>query len=306
MIVESAQENAYKEVIRTAVGGAAGVIKAVDSATTDCQPNENVEALRVFIIITRKMKIHQILFSPTGGTRRVSENLCKGIDKESIVTDLCVKAADIKMPDIHKDDLAVIAMPVFAGRVPALAVERLQKVNANGAKCVVVAVFGNRAYDDALLEMLDVATGMGFRVIAAVGAVAEHSIIRKYGKGRPDADDELTLRQFGGEIKSKAEGDDCTLPQVPGNRPYKKAGKVPSPKGRHGCNRCGVCAKQCPVDAIPVSNPKTVDTTRCISCMKCVSVCPIGARGIGAVMNFLATQGLKKVCATRKENELYI
>ena len=43
------QENAYKEVIKTAVGGAAGVIHAVDSATTDCQPNENVEALRVFL-----------------------------------------------------------------------------------------------------------------------------------------------------------------------------------------------------------------------------------------------------------------
>ena len=44
------QENAYKEVITSAVGGAAGVIKAVDSATTDCQPNENVEALRMFML----------------------------------------------------------------------------------------------------------------------------------------------------------------------------------------------------------------------------------------------------------------
>ena len=44
------QENAYKEVINTAVGGAAGVIKAVDSAVTDCQPNDNVEALRVYML----------------------------------------------------------------------------------------------------------------------------------------------------------------------------------------------------------------------------------------------------------------
>ena len=47
------QENAYKEVIKTAVGGAAGVIKAVESATTDCQPNDNVEALRVFMAANR-------------------------------------------------------------------------------------------------------------------------------------------------------------------------------------------------------------------------------------------------------------
>lgn len=252
------------------------------------------------------MKIHQIIFSPTGGTQRVNEILCQGIGKERIVTDLCVKAADIQLPNIHEEDLAVIAMPVFAGRVPALAVERLRMVNPHEAKCVVIAVFGNRAYDDALLEIQDVAREMGFRVIAAVGAVAEHSIIRKYGQGRPDADDEQTLRQFGADILNKAEGSDCTMPQVPGNRPYKKGGKVPHPKGRSGCNRCGVCAKQCPADAIPLSDPKTVDVAKCISCMKCVSVCPTGARSIGVVMNFLATQGLKKVCATRKENELYL
>ena len=236
----------------------------------------------------------------------MSEILCQGIGKERIVTDLCVKAADIQLPNIHEEDLAVIAMPVFAGRVPTLAVGRLRMVNPHGAKCVVIAVFGNRAYDDALLEIQDVAREMGFQVIAAVGAVAEHSIIRKYGQGRPDADDEQTLKQFGADILSKAEGRDCTMPQVPGNRPYKKGGKVPHPKGRSGCNRCGVCAKQCPADAIPLSDPKTVDAAECICCMKCVSVCPTGARSIGVVMNFLATQGLKKVCATRKENELYL
>ena len=252
------------------------------------------------------MKIHQIIFSPTGGTRRVSEILCHGMGKECVVTDLCVKAADIQLPNIQEDDLAIIAMPVFAGRVPALAVERLRVVKPNSAKCVVVAVFGNRAYDDALLEMQDVASEMGFRVIAAVAAVAEHSIIRKYGKGRPDDDDEQILRHFGADIMRKAGSNDCTIPQVPGNHPYKKACKVPQPKGRRGCNRCGVCAKQCPADAIPLSDPKTVDTAKCISCMKCVSVCPTGERSIGMIMNFLATQGLKKVCATRKENELFI
>ena len=44
------QENAYKDVVKTAVGGAAGVIHAVECATTDCQPNENVEALRAFML----------------------------------------------------------------------------------------------------------------------------------------------------------------------------------------------------------------------------------------------------------------
>ena len=53
------QENAYKEVVKTAVGGAAGVIKAVDSATTACQPNENVEALRVFML-SKKIEVRPV------------------------------------------------------------------------------------------------------------------------------------------------------------------------------------------------------------------------------------------------------
>ena len=56
------------------------------------------------------MKIHQIVFSPTGGTRRVSEILCKGMDKESIVTGLCVKAADIQLP--HMKNMRIDLSPL--------------------------------------------------------------------------------------------------------------------------------------------------------------------------------------------------
>lgn len=252
------------------------------------------------------MTIHQIIFSPTGGTKRVSDFISQGIGIESVVTELCVKASDLRLPEIKEDDLVIIAMPVFAGRVPAMAVERLRMAKPNNAKCAVVAVYGNRAFDDALLEMQDVATEMGFRVIAAVAAVAEHSIVRRYGNARPDADDEATLRQFGADILRKAADNDLKVPQVPGNRPYKKPGMVPHPQGERGCNRCGICATQCPADAIPLDNPKTVDTAKCISCMRCVSACPSGVRGIGALMNFLATQSLKKVCASRKENRLFL
>ena len=120
------------------------------------------------------MNIHQITFSPTDGTRRVSESICKAFDVESYITELCTKQENLKYPDINVDDLVVISMPVYAGRVPALAVERLKGVKANGAKCVIVAVYGNRAYEDALIEMQDVATEIGFQVIAAVAAIAEH------------------------------------------------------------------------------------------------------------------------------------
>ena len=118
------------------------------------------------------MNIHQITFSPTGGTRRVSELLCKGFGAKSCLTELCTKEENLEYPDISAGDLVVVSMPVYAGRVPALAVERLRAIKANGAMFVIVAVYGNRAYEDALLEMQDAVTEMGLNVIAAVAAIA--------------------------------------------------------------------------------------------------------------------------------------
>ena len=220
--------------------------------------------------------------------------------------ELCVPESKLTIPSIKADDLVVIAMPVFAGRIPALAAERLKKVPADGAKCVVVAVYGNRAYDDALLEMKDLATEMGFRVVAAIGAVAEHSIVRKYGAERPDADDKAVLRQYADKILQKIASGNETSPFVPGNRPYKRPMKSPVPNVNHKCNACGICAKNCPSGAISLENPKQVDKNKCISCMKCVAVCPIKSRDIGKIMKFMIGLALKKPCAARKENELYL
>lgn len=169
-----------------------------------------------------------------------------------------------------------------------------------------MAVYGNRAYDDALLEMKDLVTEMGFKVVAAVGAVAEHSIVREYGAARPDADDKAVLRQYADRILQKNASGNESSPSVPGNRPYKHPIKCPVPNAKGKCNACGICAKNCPSGAISLKNPKKVDKNKCISCMKCVDVCPTKSRGIGKMMKFMIGLALKKPCAARKENELYL
>lgn len=252
------------------------------------------------------MKIHQITFSPTGGTRRVSDYICEGIGANPFVTDLCVKEGQIRLPDIHEEDLVIIAMPVFAGRVPALAIERLKRIQSNHAKCAVVVVYGNRAYDDALLEMQDVATEMEFRVVAAVSAVAEHSIARVYAAGRPDAEDRKELAAFGAAIMNKVESADVYKPlSLPGNRPYRAGNTGPFPTADEQCTDCGICQKLCPADAIPADNLRSVNKEACISCMRCLSVCPTKARNIWQV-EMMVTEKLKTLCATRKGNELFV
>lgn len=236
----------------------------------------------------------------------MSELLCKGITDKSHTTELCTKEKDFIPPSIATDDLAVISMPVYAGRVPVLAVERLKKIKSSGAKCIIIAVYGNRAYEDALVEMQDVATEMGFQVIAAVAAIAEHSVCRVYGAGRPDEKDAKELASFGIEIINKVKNEQPFKPLIlPGNHPYKQGTSGPYPIANNNCTECGTCADACPTGAISLTNLQNNNQELCIGCMRCVSVCPIQARGIGERLNLLTTF-LKPLCSERKINELFV
>ena len=253
------------------------------------------------------MKCVKIVFSPTGGTDRAAEIITAQWGIEAVTVDLCDRNLDFSQRHIHSDDLALIAIPSYGGRLPALAAERLSLIRGNGAACVLLCVYGNRAYEDTLVEMQDIAEKDGFKIIAAVSAVAEHSIVRKFAAGRPDDQDRQILRDFAGSILDKFQSGRQGVPQIPGKRPYKKAGSVGLvPKGGAACLRCGKCADVCPAGAISRDRPKTADKSKCISCMRCVTVCPHSARKANSIMVFAASKALEKVCAARKECELFI
>ena len=253
------------------------------------------------------MKLYDIVFSPTGGTKKVAALLAGALEGDVTSVDLTDSNQDLQTVSLTQEDVAIISVPSYGGRVPAVAVERLTRLNGHGARAILVCVYGNRAYEDTLVELEDAAKQSGFRVIAAVAAVAEHSIARQFAAGRPDAQDAKQLSDFAQQIQAKLSGGDSTEPAIPGNRPYKKAGGAGMvPKPTKECTNCGVCAAECPVQAIDKTNAKKVDEKVCISCMRCISVCPHSARQVNPVMLSAVGLALKKVCSVRKDCELFL
>ena len=253
------------------------------------------------------MKYIQLVFSPTGGTKRVAQTITSEWSSSVETLDLTDPANVFSSYQIQEDDVVLIALPSYGGRVPALAAERLSQIRGNTAQCVLLCVYGNRAYEDTLVEMEDIAKNSGFTVIAAISAVAEHSIMHQFATGRPDKEDVQQLREYARNIaeKRKSKVWNGQL-NIPGNRPYKKAGGAGLiPKATKKCVNCGLCASQCPAQAIDSENLKSADSKKCISCMRCVVNCPHSARKINAAMVSAASLAMKKTCSVRKDNELF-
>lgn len=252
------------------------------------------------------MRIVKITFSPTGGTQKVADILASELGQDIEKVNLLAQGFDGRKIRIGGNDLALVAMPCFAGRCPQVAIERFKDIAGNGAPCVVVNVYGNRAFDDALLEMTDAATQAGFKVVAGVAAIAEHSIFRQFAADRPDQTDRKNLTTTAEKIRELLGSTSTSDPNIPGNRPYMKATSLPLvPQAKHGCTSCSACASSCPVEAIDPITCKA-DKSRCIACMRCISVCPTDARRINGLVTKAAGILMKKHFVTRKEVELFL
>ncbi len=251
-------------------------------------------------------KITVLHFSPTGGTRKAALSLARLLAKEVQEADLCDRAAEPRA--FSTDDLVLIAGPVYGGRLPGLMRSRLEAFTGNGAEAITAAVYGNRAFEDALLELNDAAQALGFRVLASAALVAEHSMLRSVAAGRPDAEDARQMGEFAKGILGKLETEDDSLPQaVPGGRPYKDWKQMAAvPLASSECTSCGLCAETCPAGAISPDAPGKTDPAKCILCMRCVAVCPNRARALPGQAAAGLAQMLSPLIPVRSENRLYL
>ena len=257
-------------------------------------------------------KTHLIYFSPTKTTKKIVEQIATGLNTDDVVHyDLTRMEQCLDMQLV--DGIAIIGVPVYAGRVPEIFLKRIEKLSAIGVPAVLVALYGNRAFEDALVELRDVAVSKGFTVVAAGAFIGEHSYStakQPIAANRPDVADQQNAKEFGALIaKQLQDGVGKTPPKIAGDVPYKERtpfGGIAPETDRELCTLCGTCARVCPTFVIRVDKEVITTAENCIMCCACVKYCPEMARAMNHPMIEGRREMLMKNCSERKEPDCFL
>jgi ferredoxin len=258
-----------------------------------------------------------VCFSPTGTSKTVIQGIARGINHSTVeLIDITTPQARIEPLETSANELLIVAVPVYMGRVPALLTEWLQAIEAHDTPAVSVVVYGNRVYDDALIELNDMLAQRGCKPIAGAAFIGEHSFSSAgtpTAEGRPDAADLHYAETLGRKIREKLNAipsvDQIPGVAIPGCRPYRGDSKlwtVDFIAVSDACTRCGTCAEGCPTGAIDPEEGYLVDTEKCITCCACIKHCPAHARMMkpGPVRD--ASVRLSTLYNERKEPEYFL
>ena len=261
-------------------------------------------------------KIWLISFSPTRTSKSAVDALASGIQGIPFETHDLTYPGKVPPIQFGADELVIIGVPVYAGRVAPLAVKRLEMLRGNNTPAVLVVTYGNRDFEDALIELRDIARKAAFRPIAACTFIGEHSFSgpeTPIAAGRPDSADRATAEAFGMRISEKLAAlespETAHCPEVPGKSPYKEGmGPLPfAPKLlESACTQCATCLPVCPTGAISLETRIEIDRNLCIFCCACFKICPENALQIDDDPIKQKRQWLFEHCTERKEPELYL
>ncbi len=264
-------------------------------------------------------KVNLVYFSPTCTGKKIVNEIASAMKLNTDTIDLTPPNIDHH----HKlggDELAIFSTPVYEGRVPSTVIDRLKMVEGDETPAVIVVMFGNRAFEDALLELRDTIIKQGFSPIAGAAFIGQHSFSSEktpIGAGRPDEMDLKKAHEFGFDVLKKIRSlEEFPVLKVPGSYPYSEKTRIRTESIRAGahpitdsatCKLCGDCASVCPTGCIEVSDIVKTEVEKCMLCSACVQSCPTGARRwehepILRVAKFLSTD----LARGRREPETFL
>lgn len=266
-------------------------------------------------------------FSGTGTTEKVvkliGETISRGLNEEK---NGAVEVFDFSLPSVRQEekvfqesDIVVFGVPVYAGRVPNLLLKYLNSIRGGGALAIPVVLFGNRNFDDGLIELRNILEADGFRTVAAGAFVGEHSFSKILGAGRPDEKDLGIAVDFGMKIVEKLKsgvvlespvfvrGEDPIRNYY---QPRDRQGNAidirkVKPKTSDACIDCKLCAKICPMGSIDFDDVSQVPGI-CIKCCACVKKCPVEAKYYDDEGYLYHQHELEEMYARRAEPEIFL
>lgn len=242
-------------------------------------------------------KIWSVYFSPTGTTKKITTTIagCLSMELKLPKEEYDFTPAEVRRQaaDFTGEDIVVFGIPTYAGRIPNVLLKYLATVKADGALAIPVALYGNRNFDDSLIELRNLLEENGFHTVAGAAFIGEHSFSKILGKDRPDVKDMLLAGKFAKNAAEKIKGiTDTTALQpveVKGETPIRtyyqprdrKGNPIDIrkvlPKTKPSCINCGICADVCPMGSISRENVAEF-TGICIKCGACIKKCPVEAK----------------------------
>lgn len=269
-------------------------------------------------------RINTMYFSATDTTKKVVTKVADKI-AENVDRQIAINSIDFTLPKARKEkvcftekDLVIMGVPVYAGRVPNVLLKYLDTILGNGALVIAIVVYGNRNYDDALIELTDILKLKDFKVIGAGAFIGEHSFSKTLAKNRPDERDMAIVTEFANKIYSKMKSEDKLRPiVVKGNKPYRKYYKPKNeegnpvdirkvtPKTNNNCKNCKLCANICPMGSIDAKDVSKMNGI-CIKCCACIKKCPNNAKYLDDEDYLRHKNELEIDFTSRREPELFL
>lgn len=269
-------------------------------------------------------KIKLLYFSPTGTTKKIVKTIGSVLERNISVReslqeiDFTLAESRKNIPEFVDRDIVIVGVPVYAGRVPNILLDYLESIRGDGAIAIPLVLYGNRNYDNALIELRDILQKKGFRIIAAAAFIGEHSFSRTLAKDRPDSQDLKKAREFAEAILLKLEGTfDPSSLFIKGDKDYNsyyvplgKDGKKKDirkviPKTSNNCINCKLCAKVCPMGSIDIDNVSRI-TGICVKCGACIKRCPVEAKYFDDPDYLFHKNDLEETFQERKDPEIFI